>query len=449
MFLIDTKTNEYTRKIQNEGFKIKYFNSCRSKEEWKHLQKQKTDWLVIDRRNVDQARQKQAKQLAKNIMIIDDSLSKKMDCDIYVNQNYGIKKNQIKKFLVSKKTQICAGPIFAMVGSEYLSLKEKYKTINESIKKIVIFLSYGNHSYILSKVLTLIKQNSKKKLKLYVISNSGKKKIFISTKKVKIKVYKFIHHMAPLLFKSDLAIGALGMSTWERFCLGVPSLIFALSEEQKKLLIPLAKNKFCKYLGSGKTVRKKALSEALNKPYKNQLLEMSAKGRKLVDGLGCRRLALKLILFNKQINVRKVVKKDELKLYKLVNDPLVRKNSFNQKRITRQEHHKWFLNKISNKKHCSLFCIESTTGTFLGQVRLDFINKKWRIDFSIIPEARGNGIAKQMLAEAMRKTCNKTRKNTFFSVVKNENQPSLNTFRSLNFKHVILANKTFFYKKIS
>jgi spore coat polysaccharide biosynthesis predicted glycosyltransferase SpsG len=49
-----------------------------------------------------------------------------------------------------------------------------------------------------------------------------------------------VDNMGKLMADSDLAIGAAGSTAWERCCLGLPSLILVLAENQKKVAHTLA-----------------------------------------------------------------------------------------------------------------------------------------------------------------------------------------------------------------
>ena len=42
-----------------------------------------------------------------------------------------------------------------------------------------------------------------------------------------------VSNMAQLMADSDLAIGAAGATSWERCCLGLPSIVLALAENQR------------------------------------------------------------------------------------------------------------------------------------------------------------------------------------------------------------------------
>ena len=42
-----------------------------------------------------------------------------------------------------------------------------------------------------------------------------------------------VHNMAQLMADSELAVGAAGSTSWERCCLGLPSLVIVLAENQR------------------------------------------------------------------------------------------------------------------------------------------------------------------------------------------------------------------------
>ena len=51
-----------------------------------------------------------------------------------------------------------------------------------------------------------------------------------------------------LFFEADLAIGAGGSSNWERCCLGLPSIIVAMSENQLPIAKALQKEGVVKFI---------------------------------------------------------------------------------------------------------------------------------------------------------------------------------------------------------
>lgn len=93
--------------------------------------------------------------------------------------------------------------------------------------------------------------------------------------------------------KSDLAIGAGGLSTWERCSTGLPSLVVSLAYNQDVLIDNALSTNIFEYAGQSNnldyTTLKKRLFELILDSEK--LRKMSINGLNLVDGLGSDRIA--------------------------------------------------------------------------------------------------------------------------------------------------------------
>ena len=57
-----------------------------------------------------------------------------------------------------------------------------------------------------------------------------------------------VSNMAEIMANSDIAIGASGSSTWERCCLGLPSIQIVIADNQVFLSEVLAKNNIIKLI---------------------------------------------------------------------------------------------------------------------------------------------------------------------------------------------------------
>ena len=91
--------------------------------------------------------------------------------------------------------------------------------------------------------------------------------------------------------KADLAIGAGGISTWERCFTGLPSIAIIISKNQEEGIIELSKKNCLINLGkSGKVTKNDYLNTIMNLESK-KLSQMSRECMKLVDGKGTIRVA--------------------------------------------------------------------------------------------------------------------------------------------------------------
>ena len=93
--------------------------------------------------------------------------------------------------------------------------------------------------------------------------------------------------------QSDLSIGAGGATTWERMCLGLPSIVISVADNQRSVSEGLAEAGLIEYIGDASEVRDIELAAAIKQliENRNQRFAFAAQTQLLVDGLGTLRIA--------------------------------------------------------------------------------------------------------------------------------------------------------------
>ncbi|MCB0629661.1 MAG: GNAT family N-acetyltransferase [Saprospiraceae bacterium] len=128
-----------------------------------------------------------------------------------------------------------------------------------------------------------------------------------------------------------------------------------------------------------------------------------------------------------KIRYRSVCADDVTLLYEWVNDESVRRNAIHTEKISWQEHYSWFQQKLSDEKN-KIF-IFSLDDEPVGQVRLDYDDGYWLIDYSVAKNHRGKNIGKSLISQII----NFEKFRPLKAVVKAQNLPSLRVFSSLGF----------------
>jgi UDP-2,4-diacetamido-2,4,6-trideoxy-beta-L-altropyranose hydrolase len=98
--------------------------------------------------------------------------------------------------------------------------------------------------------------------------------------------------LASFFGRHELHIGAGGGATWERCCLGAPSIAVIVAENQRQVLLPLAKLDVLDLVEQEAPDAAQMGAHALaliQQPHQRKAL--SANAMQLVDGQGCRRIA--------------------------------------------------------------------------------------------------------------------------------------------------------------
>lgn len=133
-------------------------------------------------------------------------------------------------------------------------------------------------------------------------------------------------------------------------------------------------------------------------------------------------------------------KNDLIILYEWTNDPEVRKNSFSDKKITLEEHNKWFYNKLKSKKTDRYIYICEDVP--VGQIRIDYENNIGTISYSIANEYRGHGLADRMLELAEEKVKENRKDISILQAnVKIENKISQKKFENQGYSKYITYEK--------
>jgi len=213
------------------------------------LKKNETDWLIIDHYGLDQDWQKKLKSYCKKIMVIDDIADRVHDCDLLLDQNFGSSKTKYQG-LVKKYCTILAGSDYALLRPEFQKWRDyslKRRDNKLKINSILVTLGGVDLDNYTGKVLKQLAEcklgeNTKINVVMGVYAPHLKEVQEQAVRmpfRTELKIG--VNNMAELMANADLAIGATGSTTWERCCLGLPTIQFSISENQRQIAETLDK----------------------------------------------------------------------------------------------------------------------------------------------------------------------------------------------------------------
>lgn len=210
----------------------------------------------------------------------------------------------------------------------------------------------------------------------------------------------FVENMPELMLENHAAIGAPGTTSWERACLGLPSIIIPLAENQKTISEQLVK------VGAAIKVNIPDISSTLLTAYQRMIEhwdDMRLTNLSLCDGLGLFRVAHFINQLsansNNVIVLRPAIHSDTKQVYDWQLLPETRKYALSQSVPTWEGHQNWMKAKLDELSGY-FYIIESlTAGQNIGVVRLDKqLAGQYLISIFIDPNYFGQGYAKQALA---------------------------------------------------
>jgi RimJ/RimL family protein N-acetyltransferase len=213
-------------------------------------------------------------------------------------------------------------------------------------------------------------------------------------------VHSPLQSLAGLIARADLAIGAGGSTTWERACLGLPSLVVAIADNQLPSAKMLDHAGKVKLLGDAEAVSVEQIRLALITAL--QQGRTCFTGQDLTDGWGAGRVATAMMGHEPSLHLQPATATDEALLLRWANDPQVRANSFSPEQIAADVHHRWFQAGLVDSNRLLLIASDPF-GCPLGQIRFDLKPpssshraREALIDLSLDRCARGLGLGSDL-----------------------------------------------------
>jgi len=364
------------------------------------------DWIIIDHYGYDETLERKCRPYTGKIMVIDDLANRRHDCDVLLDQNYSGNLQRYES-LVPENCITLLGPKYALLRDEFKQIRKQLKPRQSIVKKILVFLGGSDSQNVTRKVLDALAELNSNQISVDVVigsSNPEKESLQKAVGRLsKATLSVQVHDMALRMAEADLFIGAGGSTTWERMCLGLPSLVIVIADNQRKIAEDLAKDGLIINLGWYENVSVEHICQAVENLMKEpvKMERMSQENMALVDALGTERTVDQLISSMRQFHYRIAEMSDMRKIYDLSNDPDVRKVSINKNEIPWTDHVRWFQRKMQDKNVLFLV-VYSNENPFIGQVRfeIDAVLKIAIISISIDSASRGKGYGSAILTGA-------------------------------------------------
>lgn len=255
----------------------------------------KVGWLVVDHYALDFKWENHLRYCAKNFFVIDDLANRKHDADFLLDQNLGRIDNDYRH-LVSDKCELLIGGDYALLRPEFSRLR-KYSLARRKVartKKIIISMGGTDPNNVTGQLLGSIR-NLVLPSDSHITVIMGKTAPWLNMVREAATLIPYrceikvdVENMAELLAKSDLAIGAAGISALERCCLGLPSLLMAIADNQIAGAEALAKLGGCIFLSNTSLTDLQNSISRLQQ--KDAFFKMSQSASNAVDGLGLTRI---------------------------------------------------------------------------------------------------------------------------------------------------------------
>lgn len=341
------------------------------------------------------------------VMVIDD-LVRQHNADLIVDQTLLRSVNEYQK--LNPAAKILAGTDYAIIHPDFAECHNSQGNVRSRVlaKRPRVLLSMGGVDAP-NATLQVLKTLKRDFIELPFVTvllsarapHYQQVKSFSEQEGHWVTHIDFVENMAQFMSGYDIAIGAPGSTSWERACLGIPSIIIALADNQLTICKKLAD------IGAAISVDIDLIDKSLKRAYLRLLADynqMKGVNLKLCDGLGVNRIMDSIqTIFESSLQLRFATLDDMQQVFEWQCAPQTRRYALNKDIPSLSEHQDWMTRKISSDVDY-FYIIELKFGTkvssnSVGVVRLDLAsNNTYTISIFITPAHFGKGIAKQALA---------------------------------------------------
>jgi len=261
----------------------------------------KPDWLVVDHYGLDARWESSLASCVQWTMVIDDLANRPHACRLLLDQNLGRTPIHYSEW-VGANCAVLAGTKFALLRPEFAKFRPFSLRRRQTGELKNLLISMGGVDVENSTIAVLTALNAcalPRDIQINVVM--GKNSPWLAD--VKQQAYEMpwatqvlvdVGNMAELMALSDLAIGATGGTAWERCCLGLPSIVLVLGENQAHGAAALDRLGAITVLQQDDSLPEQ-LSQAITSLFHvNNLIAMSKASLQVSDGNGRCRVATEM-----------------------------------------------------------------------------------------------------------------------------------------------------------
>ena len=198
------------------------------------------DWLIVDHYALDARWEKALKPCCRRLMVIDDLADREHHCDLLLDQTFG-RNATIYAPRVPADCKLLCGSQYAMLRPEFAALRAYsiQRRINPQLRQLLITMGGVDKGNATGKVLTAL-QSCEPPADCRITVVMGPSAPWLAEVQQRAEQLPWatdvrvdVSDMAQLMADSDLAIGAAGATSWERCCLGLPTVMVVLADNQR------------------------------------------------------------------------------------------------------------------------------------------------------------------------------------------------------------------------
>ncbi|MHC4179218.1 MAG: UDP-2,4-diacetamido-2,4,6-trideoxy-beta-L-altropyranose hydrolase [Planctomycetota bacterium] len=441
-------------------------------------------WLVLDGYQFDSAYQQAIREAGARLLVVDDMAHLgHYHAHVLLNQNLDAERLD---YTCDDDTALLLGCRYALLRPEFQRWRSFRRETPEAARRLLVTLGGADPDNLTGTVITALGHLDPSRLEVKVMVGSANPHLEtlrgqIGRTSPEIELLTDVTEVPELLAWADAALSAAGITCLELAFMQLPAVLLPLVEHQEPIARRLAAAGAATSLGRADRITAEAIARALSALCRDRSRRagQSQAGSRLVDGRGADRAVAvmqalgdcpdfraanmglspsqalggcpdsraakmglspsgirKLFLGPSEVKLRPAAVEDAMPLWRLRNDPAVRRASLGATDpVPLKSHLRWFKRRLASPGSC--IWVLDFHGVILAQIRYDRTDAAAaEISISVATAFRQRGLAAKLIEMTRRPACERLGVRRLRAIARQENFPSVRTFAKAGFTKV-------------
>ena len=392
------------------------------------------DLVVVDHYLLD--REWEDEWRGFRLLVIDDLANRQHACDALLDQTFGRAEADYRA-LVPKQCMMMLGSRFALLRPEFADLRTQAlekRARTGSIETVLVNFGGSDIGGLSGPVIEYLLSLEGDFDILLVCGSSTPTlpALRVLARHPRVRLETDPERMAMIMLQADLAIGAGGVTAWERCTMGLPTILIPVAANQALLSENMEQAGAAVIAEDVEGIG--PLLSGLQKDF-GGWHDLVAGSAALCDGHGASRVAAMLTEDPVcAMHLRPATHADSLAIWAWRNDPLMRHMSVTQSLVRLPDHQRWFTAIMSDPQRCLM--VGEIAGEPVGVVRFDLDDGTATVSINVAPAWRGRSLGGQLLDQGVERYAHSGLAKRLIARVRLENKASRTIFRRSGFQQV-------------
>ena len=259
-------------------------------------------WIVADGYHFQRDYQRVLRQSGRRLLLIDDYGSAgAYSVDLVLNQNLSAREELYERR--DADTELLLGTRYTLLRREFAQWLEWERSIPPAARKLLVTLGGSDPDNVTRGVIEALDRIAPREWDIVVVVGGSNPhceslKAAVQTARARFHLKHNVADMPDWMAWADLAISAGGSTTWELCCLGVPTVLIVLADNQEASTAAVARTGCMESIGRWEPLRSpdqlgRLVRELADDASRRQAMSVAA--RRLVDGQGAGRVVERLM----------------------------------------------------------------------------------------------------------------------------------------------------------